>query len=124
MLATKLIFFRFLLRLGKPRFLGQRFDEERITRKYPWNRENMEPGAFVKKVSLPFRCFLIREHWRPKVVASRNGREVRLVEVCRTYLDSGDHRNTQEISNAWSLSNRNSSNLPTIAEANLSVEYS
>jgi len=27
----------------------------------------------VKKVSLPSMCFLIQEHWRPKVVASRNG---------------------------------------------------
>ncbi len=27
----------------------------------------------MKKVSLPSMCFLIQEHWRPKVVASRNG---------------------------------------------------
>jgi mannose-6-phosphate isomerase-like protein (cupin superfamily) len=39
----------------------------------------------VSKISLATKFELIHEHWRPKVVASLNGQEVKLVKFCGTF---------------------------------------
>ena len=39
----------------------------------------------MTKVTLNAKFALIQEHWRPKVVASLNGQEVKLVKFCGTF---------------------------------------
>jgi mannose-6-phosphate isomerase-like protein (cupin superfamily) len=39
----------------------------------------------MTKVTLNSKFALIQEHWRPKVVASLNGQEVKLVKFCGTF---------------------------------------
>ncbi|MFN7730662.1 MAG: cupin domain-containing protein [Pirellula sp.] len=39
----------------------------------------------MSKVALVSKFELIHEHWRPKVVASLNGQEVKLVKFCGTF---------------------------------------
>jgi mannose-6-phosphate isomerase-like protein (cupin superfamily) len=39
----------------------------------------------MKKASLQEKFALIREHWRPKVVAELNGQELRLVKITGTF---------------------------------------
>lgn len=39
----------------------------------------------MNKTSLTSKFALIQEHWRPKVVASLNGQEVKLVKFCGTF---------------------------------------
>lgn len=39
----------------------------------------------MQPISLSEKFALINEHWRPKVVASRNGQEVKLVKFCGTF---------------------------------------
>lgn len=39
----------------------------------------------MSKVALVSKFELIQEHWRPKVIASLNGQEVKLVKFCGTF---------------------------------------
>ncbi|MFN5322614.1 MAG: cupin domain-containing protein [Planctomycetota bacterium] len=39
----------------------------------------------MTKISLLSKFALIHEHWRPKVVATLNGQEVKLVKFCGTF---------------------------------------
>ena len=55
----------------------------------------------MKKVSLQSKFALIDEHWRPKVVASLNGQEVKLVKFCGTF-PWHVHENEDEMFLVWS----------------------
>jgi mannose-6-phosphate isomerase-like protein (cupin superfamily) len=54
----------------------------------------------MTKVSLPSKFELINEHWRPKVVASLNGQEVKLVKFCGTF-PWHVHENEDEMFLVW-----------------------
>ncbi len=44
-----------------------------------------EPDYQMNQVSLTEKFTLIREHWRPKVVAQLNGQELKLVKICGVF---------------------------------------
>jgi mannose-6-phosphate isomerase-like protein (cupin superfamily) len=54
----------------------------------------------MEKVSLQAKFALIDEHWRPKVVASLNGQEVKLVKFCGTF-PWHVHENEDEMFLVW-----------------------
>ncbi|MDA1008745.1 MAG: cupin domain-containing protein [Planctomycetota bacterium] len=54
----------------------------------------------MTKVSLRSKFALINEHWRPKVVASLNGQEVKLVKFCGTF-PWHVHANEDEMFLVW-----------------------
>jgi mannose-6-phosphate isomerase-like protein (cupin superfamily) len=99
---------------------GSKLDEARITRetrrlpmgvaktpsKSSFSRHSkertitMKPGDGVAKVSLRSKFALIDEHWRPKVAASLNGQEVKLVKFCGTF-PWHTHLNEDEMFLVW-----------------------
>ncbi len=54
----------------------------------------------MDKTSLIAKFALINEHWRPKVVASLNGQEVKLVKFCGTF-PWHLHANEDELFLVW-----------------------
>ncbi len=52
------------------------------------------------KTSLLSKFALIKEHWRPKVIASLNGQEVKLVKFCGTF-PWHTHANEDEMFLVW-----------------------
>ncbi len=63
--------------------------------------EWMTKESRLSKVSLQEKFGLITEHWRPKVVASLNGQEVKLVKFCGTF-PWHVHANEDELFLVWS----------------------
>jgi mannose-6-phosphate isomerase-like protein (cupin superfamily) len=61
----------------------------------------MTKESRLSKVSLQEKFGLITEHWRPKVVASLNGQEVKLVKFCGTF-PWHVHANEDELFLVWS----------------------
>ena len=54
----------------------------------------------MQPISLSEKFALINEHWRPKVVASLNGQEVKLVKFCGTF-PWHTHANEDELFLVW-----------------------
>jgi mannose-6-phosphate isomerase-like protein (cupin superfamily) len=54
----------------------------------------------MNKISLLSKFALIQERWRPKVVASLNGQEIKLVKVCGTF-PWHTHTNEDEMFLVW-----------------------
>jgi mannose-6-phosphate isomerase-like protein (cupin superfamily) len=54
----------------------------------------------MNKISLPEKFALIDEHWRPKVVASLNGQELKLVKFHGTF-PWHRHENEDELFLVW-----------------------
>lgn len=60
----------------------------------------MESEVEITKVSLTTKFSLINEYWRPKVAASLNGQEVKLVKFCGTF-PWHTHVNEDEMFLVW-----------------------
>jgi mannose-6-phosphate isomerase-like protein (cupin superfamily) len=54
----------------------------------------------MKEISLLSKFALIHEHWRPKVVATLNGQEIKLVKFCGTF-PWHTHANEDEMFLVW-----------------------
>jgi len=54
----------------------------------------------MTKISLLSKFALIHEHWRPKVVATLNGQEIKLVKFCGTF-PWHTHANEDEMFLVW-----------------------
>jgi len=54
----------------------------------------------MPKISLLTKFSLIHEHWRPKVIATLNGQEVKLVKFCGTF-PWHTHANEDEMFLVW-----------------------
>jgi mannose-6-phosphate isomerase-like protein (cupin superfamily) len=60
----------------------------------------VEKAFFMEKTSLVSKFAIIQEHWRPKVVASLNGQEVKLVKFCGTF-PWHEHADADEMFLVW-----------------------